>query len=176
MNTTLQELETAFQAAGFDALVSSIGIPTPVPQLLVYMGDDDQGRDYYLQVLFLRDLQQAMPVAQPLTEADGDLDYLQIYTALPVEISAAAFPDLARLILMVNKTLRVGAFGLHESDNRGVYLRQMLLCPGGRPDLQVVIKSAEMMLEYLDAYGEVLEKVGTGATTLADVLAADQSI
>ena len=172
MNTTLQELETAFQTAGFDALVSSVGVPTPVAQLLVYMGDDDQGRDYYLQLLFLRDLQQAMPVAQPLTEADGELDFLQLYTALPVEIKESAFPDLARLILMINKTLRTGAFGLHESDNRGVYLRQMLLCPGGRPDPQVVIKSAEMMLEYLDAYGEVLEKVGASAATLAEVLAA----
>lgn len=170
MRQSLISLEAALRVAEFEAQVASAGPAFPVDQILIHLGRDEQERDYFMQLLFLRDLQQVAEVAQPLTEADGNLDFLQFYTALPVMLAEKSFPDLARLILIINKALRVGNFGLHEADNQGIFLRHILMLPDGQPQADTIVRIVETLADYVDDYADVLEQVGTGAITLTEVL------
>lgn len=166
----LKQLQAALQAADYDAELAPIVEGLPAGQLLVYLGEDEQERDFYLQLLFLSDLQRAVPGAPRVIEGPEDVDYMQFYSALPFTPVETAFGDLARLMLALNWNIPVGGFGLNETQ-QAAFFRQVLLCPRGQVDPEVVVETVNSMTYWLGEYVDALEAVGTGAQTLAGVLA-----
>lgn len=166
----LYELAAALHSADFEARVMPLGEKLPEGHLLVYLGQDDRGRDFYMQLLFLQDLQRAVEGddSRP-PEQEPELDYLQFYTALPLEVQQDAFPDLARLILRLNWGIPLGGFGLNE-DERSIYLREVMLCRDGKADPGMVVETVEDMLDSLQEYVVVLEEVASGSKTIEQVL------
>ena len=167
MNRPFTELATALQQAGFETRRALISEGVPAEQLLVYLGKDDSQNHFFLQLLFIGDLQAFAPAGEehgfPLEN-----DYLQFYCELPFKPLASTFPDLARLVLRANLLLPAGGFGLNEA-TPAIYCRQVLPCPGGRVDGQAASITVQGMAAAIEKYVPDLLAVASGEKTLADL-------
>jgi hypothetical protein len=167
MPITLKDIELALNANDCEAHLSRVSDDLPIEQVLAHLGQDDQNRDLFAQVLFIGDLAawQAAENGAELPDAD---DLLQLYSAFPFTSRPEAFPDLARLILMLNHDLPV-SFGLGENDG-SVFCRHVVLCPEREMNVQAVVEAVELMGVFMGAYGEALEAIARGDKTLAQVV------
>ncbi len=167
MNRPFDEIANALAQAGFESHRALISEGVPAEQLLVYLGEDDRQNSFFLQLLFIGDLQAFAPAGEdsgfPLEN-----DYLQFYCELPVKPLPSAFPDLARLVLRANLVLPTGGFGLNEAAP-SIYCRQVLPCPGGRVDAQAASITVKGMAAAIEKYFPDLLAVASGEKTLADL-------
>jgi hypothetical protein len=164
MPITLTEIERALSAEDFETHLAPASDDLPVPQLLAHLGQDQQNRDLFAQVLFIGDLADSRGAA-PL---EGD-DYLQVYSAFPFAARPESVADLARLILMLNRDLPV-SFGLTEDDG-AVFCRHVIVCPGRALNIAAAVEAVDLMGYFMGVYGPALEAVARGEKSLAQVLA-----
>lgn len=149
----------ALQEVGYQSNRGMLVENAPVEHLVVFIGTDDREQDYFLQLLFITDLQELIPDRASL-DLEVKNDYLQFYCELPFKIKQEAVAELAQLILKVNHKLPVGYFGIN-AESAAIYCRQILPVPDGRVDIQAVVVTVEGMAVAIEEHYPNLFAVAT---------------
>ena len=167
----LQEILQVLTEAGFDAQMVPVEIEGKITDhLVVHLTTDDRKRDVFAQLLYLSDLQEMTDQVPEVVEDEEDMDLLQIYAALPFEFKEEAVPDLARLMLSLNRYLPINGFGLDEEQGL-VFCRHVLFCPGGEVDVRVLVEVLGSMAFFVEEHAGILEPVAAGTGSLEAALA-----
>jgi len=167
----LQEILQVLTEAGFDAQMVPVEIEGKITDhLVVHLTTDDRKRDVFAQLLYLSDLQEMTDQVPEVVEDEEDMDLLQIYAALPFEFKEEAVPDLARLMLSLNRYLPINGFGLHEAQVL-VFCRHVFFCPGGELDMQLLVEVLGSMAFFIEEHAGILEPIAAGTGPLEEALA-----
>ena len=130
--TALLNIKSVLEEWDFQVELTPVVESLPVQQLTIAL---EETNGLQMVIFFLNDLLK-------VTTEDGELaaeldetqtDFLQLFIRFPFELLESAYPDLARLILMINWSTPVGAFGLNEVQ-QNLYYRQVFECLGDSPD------------------------------------------
>lgn len=173
MKNALQNIKLSLEEMGLQVELTSIAGGLPVKQLTVTL---EELGGLKLVIFFLSDLLKAARgyEEQASALADGETDFLQLFIRFPFELQESAYPDLARLILMINWSTPVGSFGLNEAQ-KNLYYRQVFECLGDPPHPGLVAETAGAMQFYAAQRFDLLKAVATGEQTLARALAELES-
>jgi len=151
------QLVPALNADGFLTRLVPAGDEVPAEQLFVLLGDLE---DFTLTI----ELMLLPEVSEPTV--------LQIFVALPFEVSEQAVPDLARFLLVLNNVLALTGFGMDEP-NGWVYYRHMVACPDNQPlDAELLLNAVWMVDYQLDRFAPLIRDVAAGNAGLAQGLAS----
>jgi hypothetical protein len=96
-------------------------------------------------------------------------DFLQLFLQLPFSIAPDTIPDLSRLLLMINWSTPVGAFGLNESQNI-LYYRHVFQYIDQPVDSDVFVEAVDTMAHYIEQYTSLVHTVATGSQSLSEIL------
>ncbi len=165
--TTLQDLKLVLEEWDFQAELAPITESLPVEQLTVSL--EESG--LRMVIFFLNDLLKAtMRDSELASELDKEqTDFLQLFIRFPFDLQESAYPDLARLLLMINWSTPVGAFGLNEAQ-KNLYYRQVFECLDNVLDTNLVADAVSGMQYYAALRFDLLKAVATGEKTLAQIL------
>jgi hypothetical protein len=169
----LNAYEDLLEANDFEILELAPGETQPVQQLFVDLGDD-----VVLSLVFLSQMKEQVQETATRevleTMESTRTDFLQFFINFPFEVQEQAFSDLARLLLMLNWGISVGALGMNES-RKIVYYRQVMECFGQAPSPERVVETVNGMMYYANLYIEIIRDVAVGEASLEGVLAAIES-
>lgn len=154
---------------GLDCAIFDGDDNNPKPRLLVYLGNDEQGRERVMEIIAdeqllptgLKDLEHA--------QVRSGIYRLQIQSNLPFEFQPQCAADIASTINYVNGMLELPGFWSDEL-NRRVFYRNVQLLGGGGFDKNILLGIVGMHQMVLELFGVLLEKVGSGETTYFAVL------
>lgn len=172
MNTFLKQLTETLQEQGAQTHLVAVDEAQSAFQLLVELEEDPPLR---LSAFFLSDL-LALSAGEESADIAGQMqasgsDFLQLFIQFPFSFEDYALPDLARLILMINWTTPLGAFGMNESQ-RIIYYRHIFEKVNEEPSLLLVSEAVNAMAFYARMRFESLQQVASAEVTLADYLQA----
>lgn len=163
MGTQFEHLRDLLSSHEYPSEILPLEGTQDARQLVLLLGEDERGREVFMQVMFISDANPDMPA-----QGDG-VDLMQFYAHLPFEVSAGAYPDLTRFLLAVNNWLPIAGFGLLE-EQRAVYFRHVAMCPDRLIDDRVVLATVDLADLAIAQYGALIEDVATGIRTLAQGL------
>lgn len=165
----LQKIKAVLEEWGFQVELAPIAESLPVQQLTVRLEEVNELR---VVIFFLSDLLKATTEDAELVAALAEerTDFLQLFIRFPFELQESAYADLARLLLMLNWSTPVGAFGLNEAQ-QNLYYRQVFECLDGAPEPALVAEAVGGMQYYAALRFDLLKVVASGEQTLAQVLA-----
>jgi hypothetical protein len=156
----LGQLVPALNADGFLTRLVPAGDEVLVEQLFVLLGDLE---DFALTA----ELMLLPEVSEPTV--------LQLFVALPFEVSEQAVADLARFLLVLNNALALTGFGMDES-NGWVYYRHMVACADNQPlDAELLLNTVWMVDYQLDRFALLIRDVAVGKADFAQGLLSLQS-
>ena len=169
----LQNIKSVLEEWDFQVELTPIAESLPVHQLTVTL---EETNGLQVVIFFLSDLLKTTLENDEITAslAEEETDFLQLFIRFPFELQESAYPDLARLILMINWSTPVGAFGLNEVQ-QNLYYRQVFECLGAPPDSELVADAVSGMQYYAALRFDLLKAIATGERTLAQVLAELES-
>jgi hypothetical protein len=131
----------------------------PCDSFFVALGEDYQKRPLILNI---RIFEQESP-------QEGKFIFLNYLITYPFGVHQPAFPDIARLILTLNKILPVPGFGLSEMD-RMIFYHYTQLSVNGKIDPEVILAQIAMIVHYVNVHAKAFEAVATRQKTLQQVL------
>ncbi len=140
----------------------------PIDQVFVYMGQDDSDRDLLLQIRVVEQELEGVEL-QGVTKKNMSYHHMHFLVNLPLKINEHCIGDVARMVLLLNKSLSVPGFEFSEVD-RMVYYRYVLMTSGGRFNGNIVMSIIGMIMFNIDVFSKTIEDVGTGARTLVEVV------
>jgi hypothetical protein len=151
----LQEIQAVLDADEYVTSLEPASASSPVEHLMVLL-EEDVGA----QLLYIPGLEEELPQSK----------LLQIYIALPIEVSPAALGEVRRLLPHLNLELPLMAFNLHEGE-RFLYFRYVLVLPrDGRPSDGAVVTDALSLSHFIvDKFRGLLGAVATGERTVDEV-------
>lgn len=153
----LGQLVPALNADGFLTRLVPASDEMPGEQLFVLLGDVEDST-LSLELMLLPE------VSEPTV--------LQLFVALPFEVSEQSWPDLARFLLTLNNVLALTGFGMDEA-NGWVYFRHMVVCPDNQPlDAELLLNTVWMVDYQLDRFAPLIRDVAAGGADLAQGLAS----
>lgn len=168
MELTLANLKKTLEHHGFSISDIPRNDKLPYDTLFVGLGDDFKGRPLILNI---RLFEQAYE-GDGTSLADGTptkMYFLNFLVTLPFIIFDPAYPDLSRLILMLNKVLPVPGFGMSEMDKM-VYYQYTYPSINGKIDSDLILTFLALIIHYVNLHGPTFEDVGTRVKSLKTVL------
>lgn len=139
----------------------------PIDQLYVQLDVDDQGRDFVLQ----------LKIEEVSGDEEGDaknpsdisLHFLQFVVALPYDVLPEQGSDVARLLLLINKSLELPGFELSEADGVAYY-RYVLMSYTKKFHTKQLRSLLGTIMFTLDTYSEMIEGVASGGRSLESLV------
>lgn len=163
----LQNIKLVLEEMGYPVELAPMSESLPVQQLSVAL---DVPEGLQLILFFLGDLvKQVGENESGAALAEEQTDFLQLFIRFPFELQESAFADLSRLILRINWSTPVGAFGLNEAQ-KNLHYRQVFECLGDSLDMDLVADAVSAMEFYAGLRFEILKTVASGEKSLAQVL------
>lgn len=163
--TPLSRLGDILKKDDFVVHLNEKGPEIPFEQLFVSLGEDAQDRPFILQMLFVNDLAGIMK----LEEKAEDATLLQHFLIFPFIANAMTVPELSKLILMLNRIIPLGAFGLDV--NRGTpYYQYILAAPDREINQTVALEAVSMIGMFTMEFASKLEAVASGEKKAQDVI------
>jgi hypothetical protein len=95
--------------------------------------------------------------------------FLQMFLSFPFKCEKTCTADVARLLLMLNKSLPFPAFGLSEVEGV-IYYRNSLYCEKGVVPVALVCSLIGVLALYVDSLSPMIKGVATGQRQLHEVL------
>lgn len=171
MNTLFSQLETKIRDHGFSTYLVPMDENKVSHQIIVSLDDENE---LTLSIFYLGDLLKLGSNEEELTNLSQEfqetkVDFLQLFVRFPIKISEDSVSDLARLILMINWSTPIGAFGLNESQ-KIIFYRHVFESMGGEPGEDVVVEAINAMAYYARVRYESLALIASGRKTLAGFL------
>ena len=156
----LSEMEDILMEEDFQTLYQPVDEENFYEKLHVSLGEDEKGRQFNIQLHFINDVSRA----QGGEDEPEDIVLLQMFLLLPYSITDATFMPTARLILMLNRILPLGAFGISEVDGAMYYQNNAGLTDRAM-DPDVLVESMRIIGFFVTRFTDLLEEVATGART-----------
>lgn len=154
-------------------------IPIPVEEeLFVELPPDEEGQDYTLRLsiqkkeLARKDMEKGFQKEDSLQAEKKKLKqetFLQFLLFFPFFAEETSFSDLARYLLLVNKSLEFPGFGLAESD-RLVYFRHLLFFPSSRVSETMILDFIGMILLLIDAFGPNIAQIARLEKSYSEII------
>ena len=169
MRDELEALANRLQDMDYTTYAVPLNEEESIHQLVIDIGEDEALR---LTVFFLGDL-LALAGDQPgMKDASQQLDeskadFLQYFVRYPFEVKEEAISDTARLIMMMNWSTPMGAFGLNEGQKM-VYYRQVFECMDDEPSTAMLAEVLLGMDYYANLRYDTLKRIASGEQTLDD--------
>jgi len=156
-------IQTALEPIGYSSEINDPTDTTLVPELVVLLGDDDEGRIRSLRIGFV-------PEADELTSTK----LLHFYSPLPFTAAeGVGIDNLRAAVAIVNEHVAIGAFGVHN--DASLYFRYLLAGGRGRFfDDDMVVEIVAFIDFHQEHFGDYLDGVCAGEVSvavLADVIA-----
>lgn len=158
----LSHLGEILQAGlGYSSQLVESSEDVPIPFLVTAIPQDEQGRDRYLNFIF---------VPAPDEELQA-LELLQIHTLVPCRLVEASRADTERLIGAMNRKAGLGCMGIDEADN--VYYKYVF-AKGKYAlfDPDVVAEMVQLLVYVVERFSGLVEGVATGQQDVAAALRA----
>lgn len=135
-------------------------------QLLTPVYEDENGRVYILQLLFINDLAPAPAEDEPR------LRLLQHFCALPMELDLETALQVGRFLHFVNLSMPLGTYGIQESAP-AVYFRCVLSFPRAAADELAAVGEVITALSLsLPQIVPAIEAIQGGRQSAADAMQA----
>lgn len=156
--THLQALKELLEQKGYQCT----GVDKTTPNLEVLLKVDDQKRSWKALLC---------PTSHKLAYgADKEnAHFLQLFLQFPYSCQAKQVQSVARLLLLINKSLPFPAFGLSEVEGT-IYYRHVLYCKNRAIPTTLVCSLLGMLLLYIDSLSPMIELVASDKKSLHDVL------
>lgn len=141
----------------------------PIDQLIVKLEDDYQART---QLLIIRASSQNLSSQDArigLKSNARNYQELQLISTLPFHILDNQIPDLARLILLLNKGMELPGFELSEVDHL-IFFRHAFVVPEDDLDERILLSLVGMIELLLSTFTETLEAVAIGNRSLREII------
>lgn len=160
IKSDIKSIQEFLEKQGMKCVYTPSSDISPFDQLYVPMGVDDQQRDLLLQIRVIEeDLAEAQQLFK-LPSKPSKHHIVQLYCGLPFAVKPEHAGDVARLILLLNKSFGLPGFEFSEVDNL-VYFRHVILAVEQLDELILMIIIGNMM-RYIDTFSLPLERVGVG--------------
>jgi len=165
------QITSALKEMGYPALDSPLVEAQDVFQLTVSL---PQAPPLQIVGFFLNDLLRlaSADTDLPVMEESGmesSTDFLQLFIRFPFDFSEQTTSDLARLLLMINWTTPVGAFGINEPQ-KIIYYRQVFEWQNNQEQPGLVLDAVSAMEFYASLRFERIRAMASGEQTMAGLL------
>lgn len=141
-------------------------IPSDI--LFVTMGVDEKGRDLLMQIsLAEEDFSESFELFD-LEKSSPKRYVIHVFMALPFMVKDQFVGDISRLILLLNKTMRLPGFGFSEVD-RMIFFSNKLMITEELDEL-MLMSLVGNVITYVDAFEEPLEVVADGRMSFSDII------
>lgn len=140
----------------------------PFDQLYIPMGVDEKGRELLLQ---MKIVEEDLSESYRLYDIDSpQLKFNQIhfFLALPFAVKDECVGEVARLILLLNKSFGLPGFEFSEVD-RLIYFRSVLMVAEKLEEL-ILIAAIGNLMTYVDTFSQTLESVAEGKRTFEGII------
>lgn len=141
-------------------------IKAPLECLFVYLGGD---KESILQVRVVKQLIETKNDQTGFNYNPQGYYHLQFTWPVHLSIREEAIPDLARLILIINRTCNLPGFEFSEID-KVVYYRYPLLIAGDTIDPNILIVIVGTIILFIMTFAEYLKDVANGNKNLQEVI------
>lgn len=169
LKANLLEIRKLLEKFQFECEILHKSDKIPIDQLIVKLADDPQARS---QLLIIRATSQNLASQDELIGFKSEVrnyQELQLIVTLPFSISDSQIPDLARLILLLNKGMELPGFELSEVDLL-IFFRHAFVVPEDDLDERILLSLVGMIELLLATFSETLEAVATGKRSLREVI------
>lgn len=169
MKILLEDIKKFLERQEIPCVIVPKGHDLPSDQLYVTFGVDEKGRDLLLQIKITEeDLSDSYKLFH-LDKKPSKLHLVQFFLGLPFQVKADCVGEVARLILLLNKSFGLPGFEFSEVD-RVIYFRSTLMVSGNDIEEMMIIATIGNLMTYVDTFSEILESVAEGKKSLAEVV------
>jgi hypothetical protein len=155
---------------GFDCDVIKEDLVTHEDQIMLNAGNDDHGRNLFFYLKFLE--------GQEKPENEEEKRYLlQFFLPFPIKIEEGSQSELARYLMMMNKTIEFPCLGMCEF-NKIVFFRYVYLCAAKGVNTEAILTNLAMALLVWDLFGDNIEELASNHKKFSQILkeAADTNL
>ena len=161
----LDRIAKTLEADDFAVYLNEKSEEVPFDQLFISLGEDEQKRPFVLQMLFVNDLTNIME----LEEKEEDAALLQHFLTFPFTASPITVPELSKLVLMLNRIIPIGAFGL-DINQGTLYFQYVLASKDREVNKTVILETVSMIGMFVMEFAKKLEAVATGEKCAQEII------
>ncbi len=158
----INAIEQALTNEGFDATLLPEGEGRLFPQMLVYLTNDEVGRERCVTITFKEQILAT-------TDEGGSYYAIDFFTKLPFDVHPLASTDTAQATSFINRTLEFPGFA-HDELEQCVTYRHVLLAPEDKLDTRIVASILGIILLLLDTFSATLENVAAAQMPFQQLL------
>lgn len=171
----LKSIKKFLKLQGFICEMHTATEELPLDLLLVYLEDAEEFKGMVLQIRIVRQKLEDEDEIMELREEPGILQHVQFSILLPYEVKREFVGDLARLILLFNRSIDLPGFEFSEMDKMVLY-RHTGLYQGGKISEHVLVSIIGNILTSVEVFGGYLEALGAGERTFREIVEEIQKI
>ena len=165
IHCSLDGLENFFKKESINCYKESDSVEFPTDYLVIDTAVDEKGRPQLIQLYVLnRDIPGKVSQAN-----DREANFIQIKYIYPFEFQAEAVNEIARYVLLINKTLDFLGFCMSEVDSK-IFFRCDLSCKKTLIDTELLKGMLGYILLAVDSFCPTMEKLATQEITFQTVL------
>lgn len=164
LKADLKQIQVFLEQQGMKSVLILKSDGQPVDQLFVALGVDGKERDLVLQ---LKIIEETLP------EESQSVCTIHFFCALPFRVPEQHAGEVARLILLLNKSFGLPGFEFSEVDGV-IYFRTVVPAVKEVAESIVIVVIGNLM-SNVDTFASTLEKVAEGKATLHDIVEAAKS-
>lgn len=163
----LKEIASVLERERMASYILEATEENALPRLLVFLGNDYQNRERLLAITAQRQFFTGLPHR---TE-QRSREYVQINfeVAFPFPVLETAIPEIASLLLFINRTIDLPGLEMDELNNKVLY-RYVLLAPRIEDEAVLYLSIVGLIMMILDLFTETIEKIASGKATFNQLL------
>jgi hypothetical protein len=165
MNELFPELVERLNDEGYSSRIIKADKDTPADQLIVALSLEHLDWDLHLEMACVGDL------SQPKPDPD-EIDFLQFFVPLPLQIQAEQLLDLIRFITLSNNALPMVGFGCTEAQGL-VFFRHLMVIVNGKVDSEAVVETIRTIEYIIETFGKALDDLALGKRSYNQILTDD---
>ncbi|MBA3604139.1 MAG: hypothetical protein H0W50_11000 [Parachlamydiaceae bacterium] len=169
LNANLDTIKTFLEALDYTSVIIPKSNDIPKDQLLIKLDPDFKSRERFL---LIRTASQDLCANDALLGIQSPVQKyqeLQFIVTLPFYILDGQIPDLARLILLINKGMEIPGFELSEVDKM-IFYRHAFVVSEDHLDERILLSLVGMIEVLLETFSEMLESVAIGTKSLQQIV------
>jgi len=168
--THLTAIQEVIEDLDYRTIYSPPEESAPFERLSVLIGNDAQQRPLTLQLYFINDIAFAVGGGED-EEDTHDAIFLQFMLLLPTPVQADRFGEVAEYVLLINRILPVGAFGISRPDGT-VYFQYSLGLAEREVDENVLDEVVQMIEVFVNKFEGNIAEISSGKMRAAAAIQA----
>lgn len=165
MKVDVKQFQEYLASLDIESEVASATELSPVEQLEVHIGNDEEGRPRAIVVMIDKGIESEL-------EEEDAVHIVKYLGIMPLEIKKELVPDVARMVSYVNHVSDIPGFLVSEPLS-SVYFLYGLACPGGVVEPRQFVSTLGIIGSLIDLYQPFIEKVSRGELSIDKVLSGE---